>query len=179
MGESIRAGNARNYSTSDTPSLVTDQGLSPTPSTEGSAYNTTAASLSRERYRGKTRGERELPKDIKFFLKWLVDNITYHHFSLKFECDDVIRDTFIRIALEPQNEALLNAIVGFSAYHYTLQNPQGRIQDFLQYYNKAVTLLLTALKRNEKPGLGTLLCMLQLAAIEVSRSKRHIDQQKS
>lgn len=81
--------------------------------------------------------------------------------------DDVLQTTFLDVALSPGNEALLNALVGFSAYHYTLQNPQGKIQDFLQYYNKAVTLLLTALKKGEKASLGTLLCILQLAAIEV------------
>lgn len=168
LAKSIRAGNVRNYPSSDTPSLVTDHGLSPTPSTEGSSYNTTAASFSRDIFKGKSRpSDRSLPEDVKFFLKWLVDNITYHHFSLKMNVDDVIQNTFIDIALSPGNEALLNAIVGFSAYHYTLQNPQGRIQDFLQYYNKAVTLLLASLKKNEKASLGTLLCMLQLAAIEV------------
>ena len=81
--------------------------------------------------------------------------------------DDVLQSTFLDVALSSGNEALLNALVGFSAYHYTLQNRQGKIQDFLQYYNKAVHLLLRAIKKEEKPTLGTLLCMLQLAAIEV------------
>ena len=169
LAQGIRAGNAPNYTGSDTPSLVTDQGLSPTPSTEGSAYSTTAATVLWEKSRGKTRpSERALPTDIKFFLKYFVDHITYLHYSLKMNTDDVLRGAFLDVAVSPGNEALLNAVVGFSAYHYTLHNPQGRIQHFLQYYNKAVTLLLASLKKSEKPSLGTLLCMLQLAAIEVS-----------
>lgn len=72
------------------------------------------------------------------------------------------------LAVQSGNEALLNAVVGFAAYHRTAQNPNGRIQDFLQYYNKSVTLLLNCLKRREKQNTATLLTILQLATIEVN-----------
>jgi hypothetical protein len=67
-----------------------------------------------------------------------------------------------------KNDSLLHAIVGFSAFQHTLHNPEGRIQDFLQYYNKAVSLLLRSLRRGERRAMGTLLAILQLATIEVS-----------
>lgn len=76
-----------------------------------------------------------------------------------------MRTKLLDIAL--QNEPLLYAIVGFSAFQRTLHNPNGKIQDFLQYYNKSVSLLLRALKRGDRHNHGTILAMLQLATIEV------------
>jgi hypothetical protein len=70
-----------------------------------------------------------------------------------------------------RHEALLYAVVGFAAYHYTLKNPNGQIKHFLQYYNKSVTLLLGFLKKKEKHNMGTLLTILQLATIEVGYKK--------
>lgn len=67
-----------------------------------------------------------------------------------------------------RNDALLHAVVGFSAFQRTLHNPTGKIQDFLQYYNKSVSLLLSSLRKGEKRDIGTLLAILQLATIEVS-----------
>jgi len=66
-----------------------------------------------------------------------------------------------------RNEALLYAVVGFAAYHHTLKNPNGQINEFLQYYNRSVTLLLAFLKKKEKHSVATLLTILQLATIEV------------
>lgn len=76
-----------------------------------------------------------------------------------------MRTKLLDIAL--QNEPLLYAIVGFAAFQRTLHNPNGKIQDFLQYYNKSVSLLLRALKRGDRHSHGTILAMLQLATIEV------------
>lgn len=74
--------------------------------------------------------------------------------------------TFLNLAL--RNEALLNAVLGFSTYQRTLKNPNGKIQDFLKYYQDAVTLLIGFLKRRDaKHDLATLLTILQLATIEV------------
>jgi len=67
-----------------------------------------------------------------------------------------------------RDEALLYAVVGFAAYHYTLRNSSGKMKEFLQYYNRSVTLLLGFLKRKEKHTAATLLTILQLATIEVS-----------
>jgi len=76
-----------------------------------------------------------------------------------------MKTTFIETAL--QNDALLYALVGFSAFQYTIHNPHGKMQDFLQYYNKAVTLLLKSLKKGEQRTNATILAILQLATIEV------------
>ncbi|TAQ84082.1 hypothetical protein B7494_g7590 [Chlorociboria aeruginascens] len=63
------------------------------------------------------------------------------------------------------DEALLYAIVGFSAFHHTLQS-DGKITDFLQYYNKSVSLLLRTLKRGDYNPTSTILAILQLATVE-------------
>lgn len=49
-----------------------------------------------------------------------------------------------------------------------LKNPNGRIKDFLHYYNRSVSLLLAFLKSKERHNIATLLTILQLATIEVS-----------
>lgn len=66
-----------------------------------------------------------------------------------------------------KNDALLHAIVGFSAFQKTLRNPDGHIDDFLPYYNKAVSLLLGQLKRGGRHDTSIMLAILQLATIEV------------
>lgn len=82
--------------------------------------------------------------------------------------DDFFGSILPSLAVQGGNEALLNAVVGFSAYHRTVHSTNGKIPDFLRYYNKSVTLLLGYLKRREKQGIATLLTILQLATIEVS-----------
>ncbi|KAL8815435.1 MAG: hypothetical protein Q9223_005423 [Gallowayella weberi] len=63
-------------------------------------------------------------------------------------------------------EPLLHAVIGFAAFHATLGNPNGKIQDFLGYYNRSVSLLLKSLTSGQKHTDATLLTILQLAAIE-------------
>lgn len=80
-------------------------------------------------------------------------------------------DNFFRsilLGISVQNEALLYAVVGFAAYHYMLKDANGRIKDFLHYYNRSVSLLLAFLKSKERHNVATLLTILQLATIEVS-----------
>ena len=98
---------------------------------------------------------------------WLTsyENVTYLHYSLKHDSGNFLKTLFIDAVL--RNEALLYAVVGFSAFQRTLHNPGGKIQDFLQYYNKAVSLLLKSLKKGEQHSSGTILAILQLATIEV------------
>ncbi len=159
LPDSLKQRGYRGYNSSDTPSLTTDQEASPTPSVGSSVYHSLGDRP------GKPSIDREsLPKDMKFFINYFVNNITYHHYSMKCDFDYILHKELLEEAF--RHEALLNAVVGFAAFHYTLQNPQGKIQDFLQPYNKAVTLLLKALKKGEKPNIGSLLCMLQLATIE-------------
>ncbi|TVY49462.1 hypothetical protein LOCC1_G000576 [Lachnellula occidentalis] len=155
---------------SETPSLVQDKGTPPTPSEGSMGYSPRVLSDGRLKKPGFSPAASDksdwqyLPADIQFYLTYFCENITHLHYALKYDSEDFIRTRFLDVALE--NEALLYAIVGFSAFQRTLHNPQGKIQDFLQYYNKAVSLLLKSLKRGERHSNGTLLAILQLATIE-------------
>lgn len=152
---------------SETPSLVLDKGASPTPSTEGSIGYPTYQSVGSSQVK-RTVGLRSdwshLPADLQFYLTYFYENVTYLHYSLKYDSGNFLKTLFIDAAL--RNEALLYAVVGFSAFQRTLHNPEGKIQDFLQYYNKAVSLLLKSLKKGERHSSGTILAILQLATIE-------------
>lgn len=105
-----------------------------------------------------------LPHDLRFYLSFYLREITYHHYSLKHDSCNFLA-CLVQVALS--NEALLNAIVGFAAYQHSLQAPRAKIQDFLMYYNKSVSLLLRSLRKDQSRTLGNLLTMLQLACIEV------------
>ncbi|PVH85998.1 hypothetical protein DL98DRAFT_408223 [Cadophora sp. DSE1049] len=161
---------------SETPSLVQDKGASPTPSTEGSigyaAYDAIAMSRHKRTRLPLTSSNPDtlrtdwshLPLDLQFYLTYFYENITHLHYSLKFDSGNFLRTTFLDAAL--RNESLLFAVVGFSAFQRTLHTSRGKMQDFLHYYNKAVSLLLNSLKRGERHTNGTILAILQLATIE-------------
>jgi Fungal specific transcription factor domain len=108
-----------------------------------------------------------LPSDLQFYLGYFCENVTHNHYAMKHDSEDFLRTDFLDAAL--RNKALLHAVVGFSAFQHTLTNPRGRMQDFLQYYNKAVSFLLGLLTGGKRHNLGILLTILQLATIEVSR----------
>ncbi|KAH7383719.1 hypothetical protein BKA64DRAFT_646894 [Cadophora sp. MPI-SDFR-AT-0126] len=160
---------------SETPSLVQDKGASPTPSTEGSIGYAAHDAIAMSRHK-RTRlplnsnpdalrtDWSHLPLDLQFYLTYFYENITHLHYSLKFDSGNFLQTTFLDAAL--RNESLLFAVVGFSAFQRTLHTSQGKMQDFLQYYNKAVSLLLNSLKRGEQHTNGTMLAILQLATIE-------------
>lgn len=159
---------------SETPSLVQDKGSSPTPSTEGSvgytSYQTAGSTrLNQNSISSSSSGLlsdwSHLPPDLQFYMTYFLENVTYLHYSLKFDAGNFLKTHFIDAAL--RNEALLYAVVGFAAFQWTLHNPDGKMQFFLQYYNKAVSLLLKSLKKGERHNIGTILAILQLATIEV------------
>lgn len=106
-----------------------------------------------------------LPTQVKWYLNYHKEHLTYHHYSMKVDTGDFLKTTFLEIALS--YEPLLYAITAFSAYHYTLSNPEGKLQDFLGYYNKSVTLLRESLAKSPKHSLQTVLAILQLATFEV------------
>ncbi|KAK4450076.1 adhesion and hyphal regulator 1 [Podospora aff. communis PSN243] len=105
-----------------------------------------------------------LPQELQFYLRYYVENITSYHYCIVSNTDDFFRTTLPSLAL--RNEPLLYAVVGFAAYHHMLKNPSGQISEFLQYYNRSVTLLLAFLKKKERHSVTTLLTILQLATIE-------------
>ncbi|KAI0899687.1 hypothetical protein F4806DRAFT_492681 [Annulohypoxylon nitens] len=107
-----------------------------------------------------------LPVDLQSHLQYYCENITHYNYGMVNDPDGFFRSILPSLAVQAGNEALLNAVVGFSAYHRTVRDPNGKIPDFLRYYNKSVTLLLGYLKRREKQSIATLLTILQLATIE-------------
>ncbi|RYP80966.1 hypothetical protein DL770_006042 [Monosporascus sp. CRB-9-2] len=110
----------------------------------------------------------DLAPDFKFYLKYFRNNISVGHYGMNHDPDNFFRSFLPGIAVQNGNDALLNAVVGFAAYHYTVQNPNGKIEDFLQYYNRSVTLLLSSFRKRQKQSVATLMTILQLATIETA-----------
>ena len=110
-----------------------------------------------------------LPRDVRKYLNYHKDNLSYHHYAFKYDSGDFLKTTFLEIALNDSSHALLYAIVAFSCYHYVIREEDDTtsLETFLQYYNKSIVLLQQSLKK-KKPNITTLLTILQLATIEVS-----------
>lgn len=98
-------------------------------------------------------------------MKYHRDHLTHHHYAIKYDGGDFLKSTFLEIALS--YEPLLYAITAFSAYFHTLALPNGKVQQFLGYYDKSVSLLRQSLMKNPKHTVATLLTILQLATFEV------------
>ncbi|KAE9965607.1 hypothetical protein EG328_009515 [Venturia inaequalis] len=154
---------------SDPPALT--HGASPTPSTDGSgrgsgrAQSTTPARQLAPTARLQTLGAQkrpDLPADVKFYLEYARTKLTNHHWEMKLDGKGFLNKTLIEVAL--RFEPLLYAVVGFAAYHFTLSKPDGKLEDFLGYYQKSVSLLRETIK--QKPNLATIMTILQLATIE-------------
>lgn len=161
---------------SEAPSM--DKASSPTPSTGSSAsYAHSQAGTARTTPVLGPDGLRSdwshLPSDLQFYLSYFYNNMTSLHYNLKTDPNNFFKTSFLDAAL--RNNALLHAVVGFAAYQYMLEKQVGRIQDFLQYYNKAVSILLRSLKDGECHNVGTILTILQLATIEVRGIGSHLD----
>lgn len=156
---------------SETPSLEGPKSASPSMSTSTTAsytayFQAPDAMLQPSSARPDWT---HLPPDLQFYLEYFCNNINVHHYCMGDDPDDFFRITLPSIAVQASHDALLNAVVGFSAYHYTVRDPNGKIQTFLQYYNRSVTLLLDSFRKREKQSIATLMTILQLATIEVNR----------
>ena len=106
-----------------------------------------------------------LTKDVQFYLDHHQKNITFHHYIMRPLAPGFVHSTLIEAALA--FEPLLYAVVAFTAYHYSVAQPNGRISDFLGYYNKSLQTLRRSLQSNEAHSDATVLAVLQLAALEV------------
>lgn len=116
-------------------------------------------------------GTAALSEDVRFFLAYHHDHITYNHYFLKPFSERFVQKSIIEYAMK--YEPLLYAMVGFSAYHYTIRQPSGKLHTFLRYYNKSVSLLRKSLQAGDQHSRGMLMTILQLATFEVySRSYR-------
>ncbi|KAI1386348.1 fungal-specific transcription factor domain-containing protein [Hypoxylon trugodes] len=153
---------------SETPSQEGTKSASPAVSTGTSASFTISFQVPDPALQSAVPGLdwSHLPTELQSHLRYFVDNITHYNYGMVNDSDNFFRSILPSLAVQPGNEALLNAVVGFSAYHRTVKDPNGKIQDFLRYYNKSVTFLLSCLKRREKQSTATLLTILQLATIE-------------
>ncbi|KAF3480821.1 uncharacterized protein GIQ15_06168 [Arthroderma uncinatum] len=102
--------------------------------------------------------------EVRFFLGYHTQHITHSHYMMKSIAAKFISEDMMRYALE--YEPLLYAVVAFSAYHYSIRHPNGRLYTFLQYYNKSVSSLLHSLKSRQPHKDATILTILQLTTFE-------------
>jgi hypothetical protein len=167
IGSALNFARTSTRHSSETPSLEGNKSSSPSVSTGTSAGMATPFYSTDLSTRPGPMEWAHLPSDLRFYLDYFHENLTHYSYCMVLDIDDLCRTFLPSTAIRIGNEALLYAVVGFSAYHYTMQNPNGQIQDFLQYYNKSVTLLLSSFKKREKQNIATLLTILQLATIEV------------
>ena len=110
-----------------------------------------------------------LPNDLEFYLDYHRKHVTHHHYQFKYDNYDFIHTSLLDHA--STYEPLLYAVVGFSAFHYTVQNPRAKISDFLAYYNRSVSLLRKSLQANSQHSLPMLLTILQLGTFEVREAR--------
>jgi hypothetical protein len=108
----------------------------------------------------------ELPEDVRFYLHYARHTLTPHHWTFMQDESKFLSTSLIEAGL--RFEPLLYAVVGFAAYHHTLSETDGQLQDFLKYYTVSVSLLRQSLKKCQKHTVATILTILQLATIEVS-----------
>ncbi|KAI0553473.1 hypothetical protein F4679DRAFT_473112 [Xylaria curta] len=160
-----RIGNRQN---SESPSVEGTKSSSPAISTGTSISFTTTIQTSDTALQPSTSNPEwsHLHKELQYYLGYFCENITHFSYGMPNDPDDFIKSILPSLAVREGNDALLYAVVGFAAYHSTLRHPQGKIEDFLGYYNKSVTMLLNSLKRGDKQNLSSLLTILQLATIE-------------
>ena len=155
---------------SDPPSLTHD--ISPTPSTEGSTSIDAIPSgwrpVGRSQSLHQPSGNSEWLR-IKFYLEYARDKLTPHHWGFRFPYESAfLRNTLLESAVT--FKPLLYAVAGFASYHHTLTMPDGKLSDFLYYYNRSVSLLRESLTK-EQHSVATLLTILQLGTIEVCCNK--------
>ena len=105
-----------------------------------------------------------LPSSLQYHLEY-HQQLSYHHYFFKHEASNFVHNILVEHAIS--FAPLLYAVVGFAAFQRTLQNREGKIQDFLGYYNKSVTLLRKSLFDGREHTHATLLTILQLATFEV------------
>lgn len=111
------------------------------------------------------RDNPRLTDDIQFFLAYRRQHISFRHYILKSHAAKFVNEDLMKYAFG--YEPLLYAIVAFTAYHYSIGRPDGKLYTFLQYYNRSVSSLLKSLKAGDKHCDAMLLTILQLAIFEV------------
>ena len=106
-----------------------------------------------------------LPLDLQFYLDYHKEKLTFHHYKFKHDANHFLHHILIEQALN--YDPLLYAVIGFAAFQYAVEREDGKIQHFLSYYNKSVSLLRRSLSDNQRHTDATMLTILQLATFEV------------
>ncbi|PGG98671.1 hypothetical protein GX51_06677 [Blastomyces parvus] len=109
-------------------------------------------------------GASKLKEDVKFFLAYHRHHITFRHYFMRQDAQSFINNDILLRAV--QYEPLLYAVVGFSAYIYSIRHSNGKLYTFLKYYNKSVTALLKSLSTSNVHHDAMMLTILQLATFE-------------
>ena len=109
-----------------------------------------------------------LSQDLQFYLEYHTTHLNYHHYFFKHDANHFLHKILVDHAL--QYDPLLYAVVGFAAFQLTVKRADGKIQDFLGYYNNSVSLLRKSLVENQKHTDATMLTILQLATFEVRQT---------
>jgi hypothetical protein len=157
---------------SHTPGSLLDQSTSPSTEASSTVPPTVRPSLSRKgsaqttKPGPVTKGTSAMARDLQFYLNYFRNNMTVHHYSLKRDTQGFLKGDFLHCAMK--FEPLKYAVAGYAAYFHTLSQPDGRMSNFLQFYNESVSRLRISITKNTKQGLATFLTILQLASIEVS-----------
>lgn len=140
---------------------------SSSPSTEGSRFDSMSVrSASVAHSISDLLSSTRLSDDLQFYLNFHQEFISPGHFFLRQNSARFIHHSIIELALG--YEPLLHALVGFSAYHHTLQTHGGKLYTFLKYYNKALVLLRKSLGSGEEYTEATLCTVLVLTTFEVN-----------
>lgn len=106
-----------------------------------------------------------LPKTMQFYLNYHRNHLNHRSYFFRNRCDHFLHSTLLGQALN--YDPLLFAVVGFAAFRMASENPDGTIQDFLDYYNKSVKGLRKSLAAGHTHTESMLLTILQLATFEV------------
>ena len=107
-----------------------------------------------------------LSSEVRFFLEYHRNHITCYHYLWKYNANEFVHTTLIDLALS--YEPLLYAVVAFAAFHHSIGQANGKLSDFLGFYNKSLSSLRKSLSASQSHSNGTILAVLQLAAFEVS-----------
>ena len=150
-----------------------EQSLS--PSTESSSAPASAGLEQPQKFSSvstnashETSSWSHLPMDLQYYLDYHQKYITHHHYFFKHGAEGFLRTILFEQAL--LYDPLLYAVVGFSAFHLAVKRQSGRIQDFLGYYDKSVSLLRKSLAGGQTYTDATFLTTLQLATFEVGKA---------
>jgi len=108
-----------------------------------------------------------LPQDLQFYMTYHKTHLTFHHYNFMHDANYFHHHVLVEQALN--YDPLLYAVAGFAAFQSTVKRSNGKIQDFLGYYNTSVSLLRKSLRDHQKHTDATMLTILQLATFEVRK----------